>query len=622
MRNVPSEAVVLRVRRGNRIGYTGRADDSASPDVASMLRCLFLSSQVVVTVECNGGSGTGTSSSRHVLGTPRSEVPVVASSFRPDRSARRTRRDATVLWARDGGRMSMRYGWLVDIGAWRTRIGVCAVTLGVAGCATSREIPLTPTPSPSQMRVSKVDFGTATTAEKPVLQPPSETVSAFAEVESGNEIVPVSHEPNVLTPPQPAPVDEMPSEPAAPPAAPLSLVQLEQLAVTYNPTIRQASASAHKAIGIRDQVGRCPNPVVGYDAVQLADAGTDQHSIFVEQEFVRGDKLALNEAVIDQTVQAQLWEVEAQRRRVITDVRMRFYETLAAQRRLELTTRFRDVIARGAKLAELRREALEGSQADVLQAEIQLNEIELALQQAEFKYQGAWRELMATVGLPQWEPQPLQGELATERWESDWENTYFQLVGSSPELNRARSRAQEARANLSRQEVQAIPNVTLQVAAGRDNGTESGFLNVSAGLPLPLFNKNEGNISAANAEYCRAAHDVQRLELSLKARLARVSQEYESALAAVERYEQQILPKAEQMLTLAEQAYEAGEFAFLQVLVIRQTSFEANVKYVDAQNDLAQARARLDGLLLTGALAEPLDVTTDDGLRSQALDQR
>ncbi|MFN5973307.1 MAG: TolC family protein, partial [Planctomyces sp.] len=107
-------------------------------------------------------------------------------------------------------------------------------------------------------------------------------------------------------------------------------------------------------MGYRNQVGRKPNPLVGYQGSQLADRGTDQHVAFIEQDIVLGDKLQKNERVLSQEIQSQLWEVETQRFRVLTDVRQRFYEALAAQRRIELATEFEVVAAQGVSFAESR----------------------------------------------------------------------------------------------------------------------------------------------------------------------------------------------------------------------------------------------------------------------------
>lgn len=399
----------------------------------------------------------------------------------------------------------------------------------------------------------------------------------------------------------------------------ITLAALEQLALSHNPAIQQASAAAHKAVGIRQQVGQRPNPTVGYVGMQLGDAGTEQQGAFIEQDFVLGHKLALNERVLDHDVQVQLWEVEAQRYRVLTDVRLRFFEALAAQRRVELTDEFHRVTEQGVRIAERRKAALEGSQPELLQAEIQLNEVDLSRRRAQIAFEAAWKELAATAGVPHLQPMLLDGILQSTTETRDWELTYQSVIASSPELRSAYARVNRAQANLERQRAQPIPNLGVEMQAGHDHGTGDEFLNLQVGVPLPVFNKNRGNIDAAYAEYCRATQDARRIEMSLKARLARVAQAYDAATVVAERYETQILPKADETLRLSEQAYAAGEFDFLQVLIVRRTYFEANLQYVQSLAELAQARATADGLLLTGGLSETADFTGDDGLRGQAL---
>jgi cobalt-zinc-cadmium efflux system outer membrane protein len=423
------------------------------------------------------------------------------------------------------------------------------------------------------------------------------------------------------TEPLPLPAADEAAPMQASPAASsgMTLAALEQLALANNPAIQQASAAASKAVGIRAQVGRYPNPTIGYVGQQIADAGTDQHAAMIEQDIVLGHKLRLNERVLDHDVQSQLWEVEAQRYRVLTDIRLRFYEALAAQRRVELADDFHRVTEEGVRVAIKRKEALEGSQPEVLQAEIQLNEVDLLRQRAQIAFDAAWKELAATAGVPDLRAAKLVGSLDPNAMARDWDATYQGIVGGSPELRAAYARVHRAQANLERQRAQPIPNLGLQLMGGYDQGTDDEMLGAQVGIPVPIFNKNRGNIDAAYAEYCRATQDARRIELSLKARLARVGQEFDTAAVTVQRYQEQILPKARDTLTLSEQAYGAGEFEFLQVLIARRTYFESNLQYVQALGELAQANATVDGLLLTGGLAETMDFTGDAGLRDQAL---
>ncbi len=401
----------------------------------------------------------------------------------------------------------------------------------------------------------------------------------------------------------------------------LSLQSLEAIALTNNPAIKELAATTQKAAGYRLQVGLKANPFVGYQGQQLADEGTDQHLVFAEQEFVTGDKLQLNRQVQNEALRAQLFELEAQRLRVVTDIRANFYAALALQKQIELIGNFQEVSQKGVKLAELRKQAAEGTQIDILQAKIQNSEVDLSLQQAMVQYNGYLRELAALAGVATLPAGRLEGDFQSAQ-SIDFEKVVNSLVQSSPEYIAAQSRISQAQAALRRQNVQAIPNLGVQFGAGIDNGTNSGMMNVQVGAPIPIHNKNQGNISAAHAELCRAVMEAERIEKAIQARFAAVSRDYASASVAVETYQTQILPSAKESLDLAEQAYTAGETSFLQVLVARRTFFDSNLQFIKAQSELAIAQAKIDGYVLSGGLDPVFDGSGDSSLRDQTFSQQ
>jgi len=71
-----------------------------------------------------------------------------------------------------------------------------------------------------------------------------------------------------------------------------------------------------------------------------------------------------------------------------------------------------------------------------------------------------------------------------------------------------------------------------------------------------------------------------------------------------------------------QEAQAAGEFDFLRVLIARRAYFDSNLKYVAAMGRLAQANAKIDGLLLTGGLSNVVSYDVGAGLRSQALSRQ
>jgi len=484
----------------------------------------------------------------------------------------------------------------------------------LVGCAASRRIA-------SRERTTPL----TTPSEQPIETPTETLAETLADETPFSDVVPVSHaieaveDIEAVTSEGNAPAEWVPS---TTPAA-LSLEDIEVLAMEHNPAIRQAMYAVSKAAGVRTQVGLKPNPTVGYFGQEIGNEGAGGlHGAFFSQTFVRGDKLEWNRAVIDRDVQSLLWETEAQRYRVRTDLRLSFYDALAAQRRLTLAHDFHIVAAKGVGIAEERLKALEGAKPDVLQAEIQLGEVDLIVQRAELEFDAAWNSLVTIAGVPHLPPSELLGTLSSTQEGYDTELVYHELLAASPQLQAARARVDRARANINRQSVQAIPNLTARLGAGYDDSTGDEFANVQLSVPLPVHNKNQGNQRAAQAEYCRATQEVRRLELALRAQLLQVMRDYRVSRVSIERYENTMLPKSQESLDLSEQAYLIGEFDFLRVLTVRRTFFETNLQYVQSLASAAKAEARIEGLLLSGGLNTVPDFQGGGSLRGQALNGR
>lgn len=409
-----------------------------------------------------------------------------------------------------------------------------------------------------------------------------------------------------------------PPEPSVPDHE-ITLDELEQLASTHNPAIKQAIAAASRANGIRQQVGLKPNPTVGYFADEIGDNdAAGLHGAFLSQTIVTGGKLIANRRVLGHDVEAMRWRVEAQRVRVLADVRTRFFEALAARKQIELAQDFRTVAEKGVSIAKDRLDR-DGTLPDLMQAEIQLSEVDLLIKRSDLKLNAIWKELVSIVGIPNLAPLKPTGDLRLPRMNRNFEETYQQIVDESPLLLAALQEVCRTRANLNRQKMQSRPNLTGQLGVGHDDSTGDEFVNLQLSMPIPVHNANQGNIRAAYAAYCEATQNVQRIKMQIRQDLAGVVQDYEVAEATAEQYETTILPKAKDSLDLITASQEAGEFDFLRVLTARKSLFDANQKYVLALSDLAAANTRIQCLLLSGGLANVESYAGDDSLRGQAL---
>ena len=383
----------------------------------------------------------------------------------------------------------------------------------------------------------------------------------------------------------------------------VSLESLEQWALQYHPTIAESAWFVEAGRWNQLQVGLPPNPTIGYVASEVGDEGrAGQQGGFVEQTFVRGDKLPLNRAVAEQEVQKLQSELTARRLRVLTDVRIAFYQLLALQERAHMLARMEQITQQAAETADQLFQARESPRTDYLLARIQWERVRLDRQSTERERQGAFRRLAARVGLETLPADSMLGDLEALGSELDWDQTWGSLRVTHPLLAAAQADVRRARWAVDRAHAEIVPDLTTQVAVQRDNSTGDTIVGIQAGVNLPIWNRNQGGIGKACAELRTAEQHVQHVELQLHERLATVFANYEAARIQVERYQSEILPQAGETQRLVAQGYRQGELSFLEYLTAQLTFFQSSVNYLDALRDYWTEYHRVSGLLLDANL--------------------
>ena len=399
---------------------------------------------------------------------------------------------------------------------------------------------------------------------------------------------------------------------------PATLTDLEKIAFQNNPTLAAAAARVKAARGRQVQAGLFPNPMVGYHATQVGNQGTTgQQGGFVSQRFVTGGKLQLDQAIAGKTIDEAHFLFHSQQQRVLSDVRIRFYDVLVTQRQVVLTQELAqigdDLVAATEKLVQGRL----GTQNELLQAQIQADESHILHDNARNQDIEAWRRLTTVVGLPTMQKRPLVGHLDSELPYLDWDSCHTALLHCNPELMAARARTDQACLGIRRARREPIPNVDVSVSIRHSEITQSDVANIQVGLPIPIFNKNEGAIRAAEAEWIAASHEVKRLELELYDRLAVAYRRYTNARQQLERYRKRMVPRAERSLQLVTEGYEKGQVKYLTLLTAQQTYLQVNLSYYDSLQEHRTASALIEGQLLSGSLTNRQSLTTENNIANR-----
>jgi cobalt-zinc-cadmium efflux system outer membrane protein len=405
-----------------------------------------------------------------------------------------------------------------------------------------------------------------------------------------------------------------PSSPVASnsPFQPNSLADLESLALANNPTLARSQARVNAAQGNYLQSGLYANPEIGYVADEMGNpGGTGQQGAYIGQKIITAKKLQLNRS-------AAAWEIEqaelgwqAQERRVLNDVRVAYYELLVARRSVELQEELLKIGQQGIKVAEALQVAKEVGRADLLQAQIEVESANIELANAKNRYRAACRRLAAVVGLPNLDSAQLVGNLEAELPQFSWEQSLQRLLAESPELAQVQAGVERARWVLQRECAGRVPDIDTLVNVKYDNNTNRTITGVLVGVPLPVFNRNQGNIVRAQADVAAAESEVQRLELALRDRLAIAFQRYESARQQADRYSTKLLPAAKESLDLVTSGYRQGQFPYLTLLTAQRTYFRVSLTYLECLRTLRASTVAIEGLLLSGGLGADAEAMGD-----------
>jgi cobalt-zinc-cadmium efflux system outer membrane protein len=134
-----------------------------------------------------------------------------------------------------------------------------------------------------------------------------------------------------------------------------------------------------------------------------------------------------------------------------------------------------------------------------------------------------------------------------------------------------------------------IPDITVNAGITRYHDDVSKGIRVNdtaamvgISIPLPLFDRNQGNLIAAQQRINRAIDEQAATDLQLRALL---TQAYESLIAAdaqIGKLRDEILPGARETFRMASRGYELGRFGFLELLDAQRTLFQNQTLYLQA----------------------------------------
>ncbi len=381
----------------------------------------------------------------------------------------------------------------------------------------------------------------------------------------------------------------------------VGLQDLVGLTLERNPRLAQAGYAVKAAQGRATQAGLYPNPTVTIRDDELGDR-TGRAGIitapYISQEIVTADKLKLSQSAALREVDQATLSLRAERYGRLTAVRQGYFEVLTLQRRLGILEELVKLASQTTQTTKKLMEAKEATRLDLLQLETDRERYRAEKEATRRELPAAMRRLAASVGIPTLPWATVAGSLEAPVPDYDIDVACAFLMQTHPEVRSAQIGVERARLLLQRAQAEPVPNVTVGAGYIYQHENRSHDAAIGVSLPVPVWNRNEGNIAAAQAQVGEAQAQVGRAQTDLAERLAAAFGQYASARQRAEQYRTEILPRARESYQLSLKAYQGGQFEYLRVLQTQRAVAEANLEYNRALGEMWRAASEIAGFML------------------------
>ncbi len=378
----------------------------------------------------------------------------------------------------------------------------------------------------------------------------------------------------------------------------LTLDQLVARAIADNPELRGARAEIDAAMGRVQQAGLRPNPMLDLSG-QKALGPDNNVMIGVTVPLDRGGRKEARVAVAERELQMKRALVLDRERRLASDVRLKAGEYFAGIRNLTVTDELLGANRNALRLVQnrVRQGASPPLEENLMLVEV--NRLEAAREMQASRIEVATLQLKAMAGMAPDATFPLRGELGPPESVPERTEALSRALEMRPDLVVSRAEVAASAARIRKEQAEGRWDASVNVGYQRqDFGYDLRGLTNSGGtrpiqdvfhyfgggltITLPIRNRNQGNIAAAEAEARAAERRLEFMELMARQEVGAAFTQYEAAQRSLQIYERGVREVARRNLDIVRRTYELGRTTLLDVIAEQR-------RYIDIENGYTEA---------------------------------
>ncbi|HML92995.1 MAG TPA: TolC family protein [Methyloceanibacter sp.] len=392
--------------------------------------------------------------------------------------------------------------------------------------------------------------------------------------------------------------DVTPNPGAAPYADGLTLREAVRRTLRFNPALEAAAIEVDAKRAESVQAGLRPNPVIEGD-VQNVGQNVQESTLELSQVILLGGKRLKRIRAAELDVGVAGWDYEAVRLRVAINTAEVFVDVLASQSRIKILGELLSVAKQLKNAVSDRVDAGTVSPVELKRTDIEVIRAQALLDQERARVAILKRRLANNWGARSADFGYVQGDLATTNHLPS-PNRLSAFLSSNPDVARWTTEMMRREAVLNLAKANRVPDLT--VGAGARNLKDAGETGAVVGLsiPLPLFDRNQGNIAAAQTRLFKARRESMAARIDVNSQFLEAYGDLVVASQQLEALEKQVLPTAREVYADTNKGYLGGKFDLLSVLDAQQTLFSTRLEIVNARAEFHKAKVKIEALIGRG----------------------
>ncbi|HAU0368224.1 TPA: TolC family protein [Legionella pneumophila] len=373
------------------------------------------------------------------------------------------------------------------------------------------------------------------------------------------------------------------------------------IAYQNNPDLQAEIDKAQAMRGYFIQSGLYPNPQVMLTAENFGGSGvyssyeSAETTASVTQPIPLGHRLAYLKKATYADYLASLAQIEVFKMTLYINVGTAYVDALYAEQWHRVTRKLVNLNETIVTAIDKRMEAGAGAELDLRLAQVRLGDARIQENKAGRDALAQRARLSRLLGNGLREDRKLV-DTGLPGVTLNWSQLEKKLP-QSPLLLQMKLQLQAKRATITAVKKSVWPDLNLQLGGRHFSDDGSNAAVMSAFAQVPVFDRNQGKILTAEAQYTQSAHEYKGAALDIRQNVYTVFLQAQQSHYEANLVTNTLLPTARKSIQLAQDGYKMGRYTYIELSMSLNTVFEEERHYQQAHADYHKTLIQLTGLL-------------------------